>query len=157
MSAMLRQEWHSFGIAMGYRYDASPIVVPDGTPAPDDDPSIYVQTARPGSRAPHVRLADGSSTLDLFGDGFTLLRFDPGADAGPLGAAAAAAGVPLRALDLAEPEAAALYERALVLVRPDGMLAWRGHVLPPDATGLLPTVVRRTPTRPLRPRPEGPL
>ena len=34
----------------------------------------YVPTARPGSRAPHVWLADGRSTLDLFGRGFVLLR-----------------------------------------------------------------------------------
>ncbi|MCU1616675.1 MAG: hypothetical protein JWO98_4215 [Frankiales bacterium] len=153
MSAMLSQEWHSFGIAMGYRYDASPIVVPDGTPAPDDEPSVYLQTARPGSRAPHVRLADGSSTLDLFGDGFTLLRFDGGIEAGPLATAAGAAGVPLRLVDLAEPEAAALYERALVLVRPDGMVAWRGDALPEDATDLLTTVIGRTTARSLPPRP----
>jgi 2-polyprenyl-6-methoxyphenol hydroxylase-like FAD-dependent oxidoreductase len=73
MNAMLAGEWHSFGVAMGYRYDASPIVVTDGTPPPPDDPSEYLQTARPGHRAPHAWLADGRSTIDLFGDGFTLL------------------------------------------------------------------------------------
>ena len=44
---------------LGYRYDDSPIVWPDGTPAPLDDPNNYVQTARPGARGPHVWLADG--------------------------------------------------------------------------------------------------
>jgi hypothetical protein len=48
---ILAQEWHSFGVAMGYRYDASPVVVPDGTPPTPDDPSEYVPTARPGHRA----------------------------------------------------------------------------------------------------------
>jgi hypothetical protein len=143
MSAMLRQEWHSFGIAMGYRYDASPLVVPDGTPEPPDDPSVYVPTARPGSRAPHVWLADGRSTLDVFGNGFTLLRFDGAADAGPLVSAADATGVPLGVVDVAEREAAERYERALVLVRPDGMVAWRGDALPGAAEDLLATVVGR--------------
>ena len=38
----------------------------------------------PGGRAPHAWLADGRSTLDLFGRGFTLLRFADAPDAGAL-------------------------------------------------------------------------
>ena len=89
MNAMLANEWHSFGVAMGYRYDASPIVVPDGTPPTPDEPGEYVQTARPGHRAPHAWLAGGRSTIDLFGDGFTLLRLGFAGDVTPLTAAAA--------------------------------------------------------------------
>ena len=37
-------------------------------------------------------------------------------------------------------EAAALYERALVLVRPDGHVAWRGDNPPADALALIDTV-----------------
>ena len=70
----MREEWFTLGIQLGYRYDGSPIIVPDGTAPPSDDKAAYIQTARPGHRAPHVRLADGRSTLDLFGKGFTLLR-----------------------------------------------------------------------------------
>lgn len=140
MNAMLAQEWHSFGVAMGYRYDTSPIVCPDGTPPTPDDPSEYVQTARPGHRAPHAWLADGRSTLDLFGAGFTLLRLGPAADAAPLTDAAAASGVPLKVVTIDDPEVARLYERPLVLVRPDGMVAWRGDVLPDDAAALVATV-----------------
>ena len=44
--------------------------------------STYTQTARPGARAPHVWLADGRSTLDLFGRGFVLLRLGGDAPAG---------------------------------------------------------------------------
>ena len=84
------------GYHLGYRYDDSPIVWPDGTPAPPLEGQTYTQMARPGARAPHVWLPDGRSTLDLYGRGFVLLRL--GADA-PAGAsierAAAAAGVPL--------------------------------------------------------------
>ena len=42
------------GLALGYRYDPSPIVWPDGTPAPEDTVTDYHPTARPGSRAPHA-------------------------------------------------------------------------------------------------------
>ena len=147
MNAMLAQEWHSFGVAMGYRYDTSPIICPDGTPPTPDDPSEYVQTARPGHRAPHAWLADGRSILDLFGAGFTLLRLDPAADVAPLADADAPAGIslPLNVVTIDDPEIARLYERPLVLVRPDGMVAWRGDALPADIAALIATVTGNTP------------
>ena len=51
---VMKPEWFTLGVTMGYRYDDSPIVVADGTPAPPDEVSTYHQTARPGARAPHV-------------------------------------------------------------------------------------------------------
>ena len=30
----MKREWFTIGFHLGYRYDASPIVWPDGTPAP---------------------------------------------------------------------------------------------------------------------------
>jgi 2-polyprenyl-6-methoxyphenol hydroxylase-like FAD-dependent oxidoreductase len=140
MNAMLASEWHSFGVAMGYRYDASPIVIPDGVPPTPDEPGDYVQTARPGHRAPHAWLADGRSTIDLFGDGFTLLRLGFVGDVTPLTAAAADRGVPLRVVVVDDPAIARLYERRLVLVRPDGMVAWRADSLPDNVSALLSTV-----------------
>ena len=98
-------------------------------------PGDYVPSARPGSRAPHAWLRDGRSTLDLFGRGFALLRFG-GRCAGWSAAATEAAashGVPLEIVTIDEPDAAALYERKLALVRPDGHVAWRGDALPRDA------------------------
>jgi hypothetical protein len=91
----------------------------------------YEQTSRPGARAPHVWLRDGRSTLDLFGRGFTLLVLDA-VETAPLERAAASAGVPLQLVALDEPDVRAAYERALVLVRPDGMTAWRGDAVPDD-------------------------
>jgi 2-polyprenyl-6-methoxyphenol hydroxylase-like FAD-dependent oxidoreductase len=125
--------FRTLGLQIGYRYDASPICVPDGTPAPPDDPETYVPSARPGARAPHVMLADGRSTLDLFRRGFTLLRFGANApDVAGFVAAAQRCGLPIEVVTLVEPDAAALYARRLVLVRPDGHVAWRGDEMPPD-------------------------
>jgi hypothetical protein len=39
-----------------------------------------------------------------------------------------------------EPAAAALYQSHLVLVRPDGHVAWRGDAPPQDAVSLIDTV-----------------
>ena len=141
MTAALAVEWHSTGVGMGYRYEGSPLIVPDGTPEPPDPHDHYVPTARPGHRAPHAWLADGRSTLDMFGRGFVLLRLgDDPPDASGLAAAAARRGLPLEVFDLPAPEIAALYERKLVLVRPDGMTAWRGDAVPADPQGLIDTV-----------------
>jgi 2-polyprenyl-6-methoxyphenol hydroxylase-like FAD-dependent oxidoreductase len=143
MNASLAQEWHSFGVAMGYRYDGSPVIVPDGTPPTPDDPGEYVPTARPGHRAPHAWLEDGVSTLDRFGDGFTLLTLGFPGDVAPLEAAAAGRGVPLRVVAVHDPAVARLYERQLVLVRPDGMVAWRADTRPEHPSALLATVTGR--------------
>ena len=80
--------FRTIGLQLGYRYEDSPIVVPDGTPPVPDDPENFVASARPGSRAPHVALKDGRSMLDLYGRGFVLARFGAGA---PDGAAIAEA------------------------------------------------------------------
>lgn len=136
----MKREWFTLDVHLGYRYDGSPIVVPDGTAAPDDPPMVYTQTARPGSRAPHVWLEPGASTLDLFGRAFVLLRFDPGRDCAPLCDAAAAVGLPLEVVDLGNAQVRALYVTALVLVRPDGFVAWRGDRLPANCGELVDTV-----------------
>src|SRR5260370_10837696 len=127
----MRHEWFMNGFHLGYRYDDSPIVWPDGTPAPPLEARTYTQTARPGARAPHVVLSDGHSTLDLFGRGFTLLRLAPDAPSGEgMMRAAADAGVPMRVVALDRPEVLEAYQRALVLVRPDGHVVWRAHAEP---------------------------
>ena len=128
------REYDMQGATLGYRYEGSPIVVPDGTPEPPDESMHYLPTARPGHRAPHAWLADGTSTLDLFGREFTLLRTGPSpAAADSLVAAAKQQGVPLVVRDVGDAAIARLYERRLVLVRPDGHVAWRGDTDPADA------------------------
>jgi len=131
----------SDGIALGYRYDPSPIVVPDGTPAPKDSVVDYVQTSRPGSRAPHAWLGEGRSTLDLFGKGFVLLAFNGAADqAEGFTSAASFRATPLEVKRIDDPAIAALYERRLVLVRPDGHVAWRGDAAPADPQAIVDRV-----------------
>lgn len=123
-----RVEWESLGLQIGHRYEDSPICVPDGTPPTPDEYSEYIPTTRPGARAPHVWLKDGRSTLDLFGHGFVLMVLDAGlrADADAFSRVFAAKSVPLRVEYVDQAEVAQVYERPLVLVRPDGHVAWRG-------------------------------
>ncbi|VCU70875.1 2,4-dichlorophenol 6-monooxygenase [Pigmentiphaga humi] len=126
-----RVEWESMGLQIGHRYEDSPICVPDGTPPTPDDFRVYLPTARPGSRAPHVWLDDGRSTLDLFGRSFVLMVLDSGVDsqAEALAAACSERRVPLEIVRLTEQRVRESYGAALVLVRPDGHVAWRGQAI----------------------------
>ena len=133
------KSWQPTGVHLGYIYHPSPIVVPDGTVKPADDTVGYQPTAFPGARAPHCWLAPGRSTLDLFGDGFVLLTFADIA-IGALERAAARVGVPLAVRRVTSPAAAALYERRLVLVRPDGHVAWRADEIPENPNDLVDTI-----------------
>ena len=58
-------------------------------------------------------------------------------DTHPLEKAAELRNIPLNVLNVAVPEAPALYGRSLVLVRPDQYIAWRGDVLPEDCETIL--------------------
>jgi hypothetical protein len=118
-------------IDLGYRYRSRAVIADGG-----DDSRLLEPTketrGRPGTRAPHLwieRNAASTSTLDLFGPGFTLL-------AGPRGAAwyasAKAAGSESGvALDAhiveAEhfPEAYGITTSGAVIVRSDGVIGWR--------------------------------
>ncbi len=114
----------------------SPIIVDDGSPALPVAPPQPMPSSRPGARAPHAWLAPDRSTIDLFGEGFVLLRFGDGqGDTTKLLEAASARGVPMREVVVTDQEAARLYEQPLVLVRPDYHVAWRGARAPdrPDA------------------------
>ena len=136
----LHSEWNSTGVALGYRYEGSPIIIADGTPPTLDDPSDYIQTARPGHRAPHAWLSDGRSTLDLFGREFVLLCFSRDVDVARIEGAAFDLRVPLKTTQIDDSGIATLYERKLVLVRPDGHVAWRADQVPDDCHALLNTV-----------------
>jgi hypothetical protein len=133
------KSWQPPGVHLGYIYDPSPIVVPDGTPRPADDTFSYAPTTYPGARAPHHWLTTDRSTIDLFGDGFVLVRFNDSSTAS-LEDAARLRGVPLKVETIVSPDVERLYERPLVLVRPDGHVAWRGNALPENCLQLIDIV-----------------
>src|SRR5262249_21016517 len=119
----------SIGLQLGARYDGSPIIVEDGPP-PATNAIAYTPSSVPGGRAPHMWLDQGrgrgSSLYDRLGAGFTLLRLGGSAESSDgLEAAARRRGIPLKVLDVLGKEAWDLYERDLVLIRPDQHVAWR--------------------------------
>ncbi|MFF2147815.1 FAD-dependent monooxygenase [Kitasatospora sp. NPDC058190] len=119
---------------------ASTAVVPgpDAPARPALDPELEHPEGAPGTRLPHLRLADSSSTLDLVGPGFTLLTHPDGAAWRRQAATATVAGVPVTLHELTESEAKVLELPAdgALLVRPDGHLAWRAPHPPADGAGL---------------------
>jgi 2-polyprenyl-6-methoxyphenol hydroxylase-like FAD-dependent oxidoreductase len=134
-------QYDSAGVELGYRYENSPICIADGSLPPPEDHATYTPTTWPGARAPHVWLEDGRSTLDLFGRGFVLLVLSSRADdISPFTSAAQRVGLPLQVIHLAEARVREAYERSLVLVRPDGHVAWRGEALPDNPREIIDCV-----------------
>jgi 2-polyprenyl-6-methoxyphenol hydroxylase-like FAD-dependent oxidoreductase len=107
-------------IGLVMRSDA--IVAEDG-----DDGALHLAPAaldgRPGTRAPHVVLSEGRSTLDLFGSGFVVLR--PAGDGVDDWAPPGATSHVIDAESFAG--AYGLSAGGAVLVRPDGVVAWRSR------------------------------
>ncbi|HEY8454248.1 MAG TPA: FAD-dependent oxidoreductase [Actinopolymorphaceae bacterium] len=124
-------------VSTGYRYRSSVLVGPDhdGKPLPAGELAGQV-----GTRAPHVEISqhDRESTIDLYGRNFVLLSGP--ADGAWVKAARAVAdefGVALDAyrlgVDLDAPDALArhaLEPEGAILVRPDGVVAWRSDTGP---------------------------
>ena len=136
------REFNTLGIVKGYRYDDSPIIVPDGTEAAPHDFINYVPSARPGCVAPHAWMHDGSSLYDHFGRGFTLLvtvKAEP-AEIEAAGTAAQAAAIPLQIVQPTEPAIAGLYGARYALIRPDQHVAWRGKAWSESAAKILARV-----------------
>jgi hypothetical protein len=125
------------GLNFGYFYENSPVIAYDGEPQPVYSMGQFTSSSVPGCRAPHFWLDDGRSIYDALGEGFGLLRFDRSVPVDGIVSAAARRGFPLSVHDIDDPEAGALYTRKLVLVRPDGHVAWRGDALPDDPLDLI--------------------
>jgi hypothetical protein len=93
---------------------------------------------QPGTRAPHVALGAGRSTLDLFGRSFVLLRAGPRRGAEP-----APPGVETHDID-ADGFAGAygISAQGAALVRPDGIVGWRSHgaFAPAELAGALDAI-----------------
>jgi putative polyketide hydroxylase len=128
-------------IDMGYQY-RSPVIASDASPDTDPPCADYQQTATPGCRAPHLWLADGTSTIDLFDHRFVLLTAEPGR--AWRDAAAHCPAVPIDSHVLTEPGWPDLYDVSpdgAVLVRPDGHIAWRSRTTSTDPVADLQTAL----------------
>ena len=133
------------GIEAGYRYVNSPIICDEPGEGPDPDNRNYVPTSWPGARLPHVWLPDGSALHDRLGPGYTLLRLaNTKADTRQFERAIRATGAPLDVLDVDGDAARDLYERDLLLIRPDLHVVWRGNEAPKDPVNLAAIATGRT-------------
>jgi len=138
------EEFGSIGVQLGARYDGSTIIIGD-EPPPGDDFAKYTPSAVPGGRAPHAWIGsgrnEGDSLYDKLGVGFTLLRLGTNpSDAAAFANAAQSLSVPLSILDVPDDDIRDLYERDLVLIRPDQHVAWRGNAAN-DADAIIKTAV----------------
>ena len=128
-------ENEALGIELGSRYRNSPIVC-----AEPDEPEWriedYIPSTWPGVRAPHVFLSTGEAIFDLLGPDFTLLAFSD-IDVTDFVEAASERGVPLSVVRIRDPHVRQIYERDLVLVRPDHHVAWRGQTPPSDPLAVI--------------------
>ena len=127
------------GAELGYRYVDSPIIdnVPGG---PEHLFRDYKPTAWPGARLPHLWLADGTPIQDRIPTtGYTLLRLGGRQETGGIEAAFRTRNASLTVLDIVSDAARAVYERDLLLLRPDMHVVWRGDRPPDDSTALAAT------------------
>jgi hypothetical protein len=146
LNAHVRLEFNIPGVTFGGRYDGSPVIVGDGTPAPPDQANVYVPTASPGGRPPHAWLDDGRSLFDSFHGEWTLLALGPQPpDASSFADAARALGLDLKVVPHAAQNLRDLYQAPLALIRPDQIVAWRGatagdaHAVLQRASGASPS------------------
>jgi 2-polyprenyl-6-methoxyphenol hydroxylase-like FAD-dependent oxidoreductase len=128
------------GLVLGVTY-RSGAVLADGSAPPEPSGADYVPTAEPGRRMPHLWLTPDRSTLDAFGEWFTLLTPDPTGwkqrVTGPW---------PLRVEMLPDEHSAecGLGADGAVLVRPDGHVSARWRDRPAGDSALHDALVRIT-------------
>ena len=103
----------------------------------------FTPSTVPGCRVPHIWLNDGRSLYDALGPDYTLLRFDAAIDVSDLMSEAARAQVPIKLLDVTSSESAGIYDRSLVLARPDQHVAWRGNHSPNNPQELVELISGR--------------
>ncbi len=135
LAAQIRREDNEnqdLGIEIGYRYNHSPVIMHEGEAEPAWTTRHYTPSSWPGARPPSVFLDDGSNLFDHLGTGFTLLELGATRSAGAeaIALAASSRGVPLKRVRLDSALVRGLYERDLVLIRPDQHVAWRGNDAP---------------------------
>ena len=145
IQAAKMREFNTLGVMLGYRYEHSPVIVPDGSPAPGNDFVNYIPSSRPGHLAPHAWMHDGSSLYDHFGSCFTLLasKDAPSEAIDQARLQAQSIGMPLKVIQPNEAGIAEHYPMRFTLIRPDQHVAWRGNAWPHAANGLIEQVSGR--------------
>jgi 2-polyprenyl-6-methoxyphenol hydroxylase-like FAD-dependent oxidoreductase len=128
------------GLNFGYYYDRSPIIAYDDEPQPAYTMGTFTSSTVPGCRAPHLWLEGRRSLYDALGPDYALLRFDATVSVTGIVEAARSRNMPLKVLDVRAAEAPELYRHALVLVRPDQHVAWRGNKEPAAPVELIDLV-----------------
>lgn len=117
------------GIELDYRIRDSPVIVRgEGEEEVQWKRQCYTPSTLPGSRVPHVFLADGQTSIyDLLGDDMTVVDFSPiGATSTVMKEVADADGLPLKRVHLPdEVHVRKIWGRDVVLVRWDHFAAWR--------------------------------
>ncbi|HET7887365.1 MAG TPA: FAD-dependent oxidoreductase [Bradyrhizobium sp.] len=130
------QQYACAGLNFGSYYDRSPIIFYDGASPPAYTMGSFTPSTVPGCRTPHLWGGDGTSLYDRMGPEFTLLRFDPAIDVGPLVQAAEERKLPLKVINVTAP-IELVDAKTLVLSRPDQHVAWRDHCAPADPLDLI--------------------
>jgi 2-polyprenyl-6-methoxyphenol hydroxylase-like FAD-dependent oxidoreductase len=143
------QQFCCAGLNFGYYYEGSPIIAPDGETPPAYSMGSFTESTVPGCRAPHFWLEDGRSVYDVFGRGYTLLRFDGAVDVDRLVAAARQRRMPLEVVDAHAAQVPEAYRHKLVLCRDDQHVVWRADAVPPDTQALV-DFLRGARTQPMR-------
>jgi 2-polyprenyl-6-methoxyphenol hydroxylase-like FAD-dependent oxidoreductase len=127
LSQFARWEFDTPGVQLGFSYRGSDAIVGDGSAPTPDDPTLYIPSAAPGHRLPHVWLSGGISLYDQLGPDFTLIDLGVGANSAAWAAAASSSGLPLKVVHIQSEELKALAQADMLLVRPDQIVAWRGQ------------------------------
>ncbi|KAJ5710576.1 hypothetical protein N7488_004732 [Penicillium malachiteum] len=110
------------GIELDPRYDHSQFIYPDGTPPGPWEVQSYNPSTRPGSRAPHMFLKDGSTSIyDLLG-----AEVDEDDSINEFLDVAQKMSLPLNYVALTdENRVHSIWQQNIVLVRPDTHVDWR--------------------------------
>jgi 2-polyprenyl-6-methoxyphenol hydroxylase-like FAD-dependent oxidoreductase len=139
-------------VDLGYCYESGAFIAEQPALLHDHPRAL---AGRPGSRAPHVQLMRGAaelSSIDLFGTRWVLLAGAEGHAWEQAGAALARAlpldihridGHDLRDTAGAFHDAHGITRSGAVLVRPDGVVAWRERNAADDASEVLAAVLAR--------------
>ncbi len=128
---------NDLNIELGYCYHSAAVISES-----DDDGRTHENPrdskGRPGTRAPHLFLQPGISTLDLFGRNFVLLI-------APEGDAWRQPNLEIQQIAAPGfPEAYGITPTGAVLVRPDGFVAWRAKTGPAQSlTSVLASLTSR--------------